>query len=721
MRTPEREARKGTAALVTLHSNPVDSARRPRDPTKWQMVFSTMGVAAIGIVQPILDLLGRTPDFFVARAAPGRDVVLLGILLGIAIPVALGGIVLLACHIRPSAGRVAHISVFTAMSSMVAISVIRLSPLNDQPWPIVAGLALAFGVFLTWCYYHSRAIRSALTFVGLAPLVVTAVFLFLSPTSQVAWGMASEAGSSGVAVGKDVPVVVVVFDELPIASLIDDQAQIDEEHFPGFAALSEDATWFRNAVGTREATRDALPTLLTGVSQGPGDKLPHHADHPDNLFTMFGGDYEVRAIETLTQLCPSAVCTDGSRDVDPFSERWASLGEDLSIVTGHLLLPGELSSQLPPIDQNWGDFAPESARPETWSIQDRMKIQLENDRRTEVNRFLSWLEEPVSPRSFHFVHVPLPHSSWIHMADGRTYPARPGNAGGANRGWGSNEFLVEQAYQRHFIQLQYVDSVVESIVRNLEETGSYDSSLLVVTADHGIAFRSNQLWRSIREETAGEIAAVPLFIKAPNQARGVIDDYRAELTDIVPTIAGFVDAEISWSVDGTDLFSSPRPERLETTMVGQEATVTFTNSGEEKLRAAANHVPYFGDRGPYGIAPLGYAELLGETVQTESGTQGAITAELDFPELYRDVDPRGDPLPILYSGILEGDVEPGEVLAVTVDLRVIALTESWDDDGTLRFQSLLPPEVFVAGVNDFGLYVVRPDGEEYTFSPVERP
>jgi hypothetical protein len=613
-------------------------------------------------------------------------------------------------------------SILAVLGALIANSVIRLSPIDQQPWFVAVALGLLFGAVLSWNYYRIDWMQSFLNVMAVAAPVVTVVFLFFSPTSEVAWGMGPATGSQSAPVRNPAPLVMLVFDEFPIASVMDTEGQIQGDYFPALAELSNDATWFRNAVSTQQATRDAIPALLTGISQVPGDKLPHYADHPSSLFTLVGNDYEVNAIETLTQICPEVVCSEGSREVGDFDERWTSLSADLSIVTGHLLLPRSLSSDLPPIDQNWGNFAPVSVeRPDQWAVHDRMQDQLEADRRTGVEQFLAGLDEPLEPREFHFYHLPLPHRPWMYGPDGRTYAARRGHPGAERGGWGPNGFLVEQAYQRHLLQTQYADSIIGSVVSRLKESGSYDRSIVVVTADHGIAVRPGQHPRSIRGETVGDIAAVPLFIKAPHQGRGVVDDYRAIVTDIVPTVAGLVNAEIPWAVDGIDLFGSTRPQRLESTMMGQARSITFGVDGSEKLKVVSYHSTYFGNRGPFGLAPLGYAELLGVTVKTERNAEDLVTAELDHPELYTEVDPELEPLPIRLSGTLDGALSSGDVLAVTVDSRIVALTESWDDDGTLRFQAMLPPSILKPGENEFGFYAVYNDGEDYSYRPVEQP
>ena len=60
------------------------------------------------------------------------------------------------------------------------------------------------------------------------------------------------------------PVVVAVFDQLPLASLLDREGELDRTLYPHFAALAGEATWFRNASAVTEATTYALPAIVTG-------------------------------------------------------------------------------------------------------------------------------------------------------------------------------------------------------------------------------------------------------------------------------------------------------------------------------------------------------------------------------------------------------------------------------------------------------------------------
>ena len=61
------------------------------------------------------------------------------------------------------------------------------------------------------------------------------------------------------------PIVMVVFDQLPLTSLLSESGGIDPR-YPNFAALADDATWFRNATTVAELTGWAMPALTSGSS-----------------------------------------------------------------------------------------------------------------------------------------------------------------------------------------------------------------------------------------------------------------------------------------------------------------------------------------------------------------------------------------------------------------------------------------------------------------------
>ena len=109
-----------------------------------------------------------------------------------------------------------------------------------------------------------------------------------------------------IAFGATPPVVIAIFDQLPLISLLDDDGRIDPALYPHFAALASESTWFCNASAVAEYASFALPAILTGNYPELG-RLPVAADYPENLFTQLGGRYRLHVQEPLTELCPAAL------------------------------------------------------------------------------------------------------------------------------------------------------------------------------------------------------------------------------------------------------------------------------------------------------------------------------------------------------------------------------------------------------------------------------
>ena len=145
------------------------------------------------------------------------------------------------------------------------------------------------------------------SYLAVANLFFVGSFLFLSPTSELlAGGTAADVGEIAVpALGG--PVVLIVLDELPAATLMRADGSLNEERFPGFAELASVSTWFRNASSQYNLTHRAVPSILDG-RLADGDDLPTAADHPRNLFTLLGQDVPVHRYESVTDLCPPTVC-----------------------------------------------------------------------------------------------------------------------------------------------------------------------------------------------------------------------------------------------------------------------------------------------------------------------------------------------------------------------------------------------------------------------------
>ncbi|MDQ4048030.1 MAG: hypothetical protein M3131_01410, partial [Actinomycetota bacterium] len=110
------------------------------------------------------------------------------------------------------------------------------------------------------------------------------------------------------AVSPKAPVVVVLFDELPVNTLLGRRGGIDRIRYPNFAAFAKRSTWYANATTTSDASKLAIPSVLDGRSPRRG-LAPTAGAHPLNLFTLLHRrGYDLHVEEEATDLCPYPNC-----------------------------------------------------------------------------------------------------------------------------------------------------------------------------------------------------------------------------------------------------------------------------------------------------------------------------------------------------------------------------------------------------------------------------
>ena len=230
-----------------------------------------------------------------------------------------------------------------------------------------------------------------------------------------------------------------------------------------------------------------------------------------------------------------------------------SLLLDLSVIYLHIVVPTDLTGGLPSVTQTWKDFGGIPQPLDMNDVRDR-GLASYSDRAGLFKKFVDSItiaDEPV----LYFLHVLLPHVPWQYLPSGKVYTTQGMLIPGLDREkWGDNDWLVTQGYQRHLLQVGYVDKLVGTLLTRLKTVDLYDRSLIILTADHGVRFWPNE---SRREESTAhpkDVRSVPLFIKAPHQHESVISDHKLKTIDILPTIADVLGIELPWPVDGRSAF-----------------------------------------------------------------------------------------------------------------------------------------------------------------------
>jgi hypothetical protein len=668
-------------------------------------------LSSFALAQPLFALLHRSPEFLAARGALGFDVVSFAVILVVLPPALLLAVELLAGIVDRRARRGLHLAFVAALAALTAAGAINRSV--DVAGGVLIVLAAAIGIAAAAAYARSEVVRSFMNILTAAPVLFLALFLFVQPVSGLAFP--SQPGARSIGGVARAPIVVVLFDELPVTSLMDDHGHVDAVRYPAFAQLERTSTWFRNAYAVYDSTEHAQPSIMDGDYPAKGE-LPIAADHPNSVFTLFGKTHRMNVSEEATALCPRGLCKD-PRLAQPYAERMKSMASDLGLVWLHMVSPAGIEAKLPSVSDNWGNFSGGAGVPNTENVQ----ANLDADRKV---RFDDWVRQitPGARPQLSLKHTLLPHVPWQFLPDAKQYSDGDNPIPGLSSESYKDATQVESLYQRHLLQLGFADHELGELLRHLKREGLFDKSLIVVTADHGVAFNAGQRdRRTITRENAEQIASIPLFVKAPGQQVGTMNGAYAETVDIVPTIFDVLKVRPLVRMDGRSAFS-PQVQRRRTVRILQRATfkpLRFTAAQWERGKAAAleRRLRLFGvgRDGPLRLFRIGpHPELLSRPVRSFAVEQseGARFAGADA---YRRVNLRSSTVPAWVTGYLEG-VPPGRDLAVAINGRIAALTKSFHlaTAKETLFAVMVPESSFRTGRNHVELFELRSVGTQVT-------
>lgn len=656
-----------------------------------------VGVSSLVVALPIFEVVRGSPEFFVARntswatALGSAGILLFG---------APGAVLLVECALRrisPAAATTYFLAAVGALAAALVHPWLTRAEVA-APWTM-AGLAAASGVAVATIVWRVPGARRALAALAPAALVVPALFFGRAEVRESLAGWSSHVPAPTLA--RTPPIVVVIFDEFPLHSLLDAGERLDAERYPNFAALARDGSWYREATTVSSQTVWAVPAIASGRYPEAPRAVPTLRYYPGNLFTLLSGRYEMFVFGRFLQLCPEGAC---QRDLAGPADGPLQLATDLGVVWLHIVSPAPLADRLPPVVGDWRGFA---ATGRFRTVNGR---RVRNDRLGELERFVETMT--ADPARLYFLHTLTPHMPFEYMPSGRRYEG-PDYQGRQERGAGLFE-RVEPAYadalqQRHLMQVGFVDAMIGRLVARLRALGIYDESLIVVTADHGASYREGTPRRSARPHNQADILRVPLFIKRPGQREGGVVDGLVESIDILPTIADVLGARLPFQVDGRSLLAPEgrRPSRAfierSFTRIRRREVAEFGPVTRESL---ARRIARFGV-GPLArvYAVPGTEALLGRPVEGLVRGDAAFRISLTNLPGLASVDPASETLPLLIRGQLSDPVRP--TLAVAVNGRIAATTMPFEERGGTWFSTLVPEEVLEGGANDVQVYVLE--------------
>lgn len=678
-----------------------------------------VGLWTIAVAQPVLDLLGRNPDFFVAHQAGPTEILLVVFGLVAVLPA-----VWLA--VFSPGGRYALRVIIAALSCAIAMQVMKQA--GVQTWTIAIPVAAASGIAAAVAYHRRAVVRAFATWLALALVVVPAVFLsrpgilrLLTPPRAVApLEIRLKPGA-----GTPAPVVLLILDQTPLVSLLDADEKIDPVLYPNLARLARDGVSFRNATTVSDFTSFAVPAIASGLYPRPG-QMPTYGDHPQTLFTLLRRTHRLEVLEATTRLCPEPSC---GPPPDPLVLRLGAIARDMTIVYWHLLLTDDLRAGLPPITSDWAGFASANVRDVTQRKR-RNRQRLPRLDSTQVATVAAnWISRDDAQPTFYYLHFLLTHSSGPGLPSGQANSTRTPVPGDLGLRWSDDEWAVAQHYQRHLLQIGVADRIVGRVIANLEAAGLYDRALIVVTADHGISFQPGLPSRSLTIKTATDIMRVPLIVKvpagAPEPADSVVprlggqrvSDRNVETIDLVPTIADALGLELPWKADGVSLLGPPRRGARDTKRIFfAQATRSrsYPAHGRDLEAALRRKLEIFGGSdNVYRVPrPSRFGELVGRPLAGLRVTDGGGRVEVDALSEFEHMDIRAAAVPFDMAGRLlppDATNEPTYV-AVAIDGTVRAVTHTWSSEPG-RWLATPPLDTWRDGRNRVEVFVVRADAD----------
>lgn len=164
-----------------------------------------------------------------------------------------------------------------------------------------------------------------------------------------------------------------------------------------------------------------------------------------------------------------------------------------------------------------------------------------------TSRALEWLEANRHTKFFIYLHCMEPHEPYYrHPFNGDC--VRPLHEP-------TDENDVDRFYSFYDGEIEYADRQISVLIDYLKETGLYDSTLIIVTADHGEEFFDHYAWKHMMPFMYDELIHIPLIFKLPlSKRRGETDSRLISQIDLAPTILRFIGKSPPESWMGNDYF-----------------------------------------------------------------------------------------------------------------------------------------------------------------------
>ena len=188
------------------------------------------------------------------------------------------------------------------------------------------------------------------------------------------------------------------------------------------------------------------------------------------------------------------------------------MAEDLGLVWLHVVSPPDIENDLTSVSENWGNFGggDETEARDRARAAERTRSNLKRRPLRRASR-RGWTHRARPPPGAELqAHADAARAVAV-PALRALYRRQPNDVipGLSNQSY-EDQGQLDVLLQRHFLQTGFADLELQQLWKRLKSTtGLWDDSLIVVAADHGVAFPHARERRRLGRETAARDRAGP--------------------------------------------------------------------------------------------------------------------------------------------------------------------------------------------------------------------
>ncbi|MCP4633784.1 MAG: sulfatase-like hydrolase/transferase [candidate division Zixibacteria bacterium] len=299
---------------------------------------------------------------------------------------------------------------------------------------------------------------------------------------------------------------------------------------PAMQKLADDGVFFTNAIANCNWTKPAIASIFTSLIPRQHRVLTFFTPIPDNLVvtadTLSDLGYYTVAFSTNVNITKQTNFNKGFNEFY-YLKGPSSLRVDLNApqLSNHKLIEGLCNKLIPGI---------------------KKRFMYYRDAKSTTDEVIEWLENNDKSPFYMYLHYMDAHVPYYkHPYDGTSatpYQDDPS---------GDNVKLYESLYNG---EIKYIDSHLLRLLSYFKENGLYDSSLIILTSDHGEEFFDHYGWEHA-VTMYNEMIHLPLIIKLPGFVKaGTVNSALVSQIDYAPTILRHLGFTPPSSWHGNDIF-----------------------------------------------------------------------------------------------------------------------------------------------------------------------